>query len=586
MPHLPRHHHLGLLLLAGLLLFSVTTAAQPLPAPAAETSADWYRSGAARAAANREQLLQALLNAHRPAKNIILFVGDGMGPSTVTAARIYAGQKHGHSGEENLLTFERLPHSALVKTYNVNQQVPDSAGTMSAIMTGVKTNAGMIAMGPETTRGVCGSGPELISALEYAELAGMATGIVSTARVTHATPAATYAKSPERDFESDADADTMSHSGNCKDIATQLMELEQREYARSVRHIDGIEVILGGGRRNFLPAAAGGRRQDDRDLIKLWQQHNPDGQYVSTGSELAQLAAAPKQGRLLGLFSDSHMAYELDRAAHADIDEPSLAQMTAAAIRKLQADADGFFLHVEAGRIDHAHHATNPIRALEDVLALDAAVAQALQLTAAEDTLIIVTADHSHVMTMAGYPTRGNPILGKVLGNDKQGRPSAELRLDADGYPYTTLGYINGIGFAQLAGTHSADAIYDLFEQDAAAIPRGRVDLRDVDTSAAGFHPPTLVPLGGETHGGEDVAVYAGGPGASLFDGVIEQHVIFHVMNLAGRLQQRAGLQADSVQCRPSSQALIPSERSESRDLAPAGCIEHNINNGLDSGLN
>jgi len=542
MSHLLCRLQPGLLLLtASLMLFTSSSVAQPLPPPATETSADWYQSGAARAVANRDQLLQALLNAHRPAKNIILFVGDGMGPVTVTAARIYAGQKQGHSGEEHTLAFETLPHSALVKTYNVDQQVSDSAGTMTAIITGVKTNAGMISVGPETTRGVCGSGPELMTALEYAELAGMATGVVSTARITHATPAATYAKSPERDYESDADADSMSKPGDCKDIATQLIELDQREYPQHARQIDGIEVVLGGGRRNFLPAAAGGRRQDGHDLIKRWQQRNPDGHYVSTGSALAQLEAASDQGRLLGLFSDSHMAYELDRASHADIDEPTLAAMTAAAIRRLQTDADGFVLHVEAGRIDHAHHATNPIRALEDVLALDAAVARALQLTDAEETLIIVTADHSHVISMAGYPTRGNPILGKVMGNDMQGQPLGEPKLDADGYPYTTLGYINGIGFAQLPGMRTADAIYGLADHDADALPRGRVDLRAVDTTAEGFHPPTLVPLGGETHGGEDVAVYASGPGASLLDGVIEQHVIYHVMNLAARLEQRAG---------------------------------------------
>ncbi|MDA3934752.1 MAG: alkaline phosphatase, partial [Gammaproteobacteria bacterium] len=527
MPKRSCFRNLALFLCCSCMVCTVFAADQSaLTSSQAETSADWYQSGAAKAAANREQLLQALLDAHRPAKNIILFVGDGMGPATVTAARIYGGQKRGHSGEENMLFFERFPHTALAKTYNVNQQVADSAGTISAILTGVKTNAGLIAMGPETTRGVCGSGPALMSALEYAELAGMATGIVSTARITHATPAANYAKSPERDFESDADADTMSNIGDCRDIATQLLELDQRTYPQadgSRRKLDGIEVILGGGRRNFLPQQQGGQRLDGRDLIKLWQQRNPAGSYVESASELARLEAdqSKQQGRVLGLFSASHMAYELDRASHADIDEPSLAEMTAVAIRRLQNDADGFFLHVEAGRIDHAHHATNVVRALEDVLALDAAVQQAAQMTSTEDTLIIVTADHSHVMTMAGYPTRGNPILGKVIGNDMQGQAKASPMLDADGRPYTTLGYINGIGFAQLPGQHSADAIYGLADHDSNLVPRGQVDLSEIDTTAEGFHPPTLVPLGSETHGGEDVAVYASGPGASLLDGVI-----------------------------------------------------------------
>ena len=138
------------------------------------------------------------------AKNVILFIGDGMGISTVTAARILEGQMQGKMGEEHQLSFEKFPFSGLAKTYNTNQQTPDSAGTMTAMMTGVKTKAGVIGVTEASLRSdfadFLAHGEPLVTALELAEVAGKATGIVSTTRITHATPAATYAKIPERDL--------------------------------------------------------------------------------------------------------------------------------------------------------------------------------------------------------------------------------------------------------------------------------------------------------------------------------------------------------------------------------------------------
>ena len=142
---------------------------------------------------------------HQRARNVILFVGDGMGVSTVTAARILDGQLRGEPGEENLLSFERLPYLALAKTYNTNAQVPDSAGTMTAMMSGVKNKAGMINISSEGLRADCASskGNELNTFLDLMEITGRSTGVVSTARITHATPAATYSRVPERNWESD-----------------------------------------------------------------------------------------------------------------------------------------------------------------------------------------------------------------------------------------------------------------------------------------------------------------------------------------------------------------------------------------------
>ncbi|MCK5870557.1 alkaline phosphatase, partial [Methylococcaceae bacterium CS2] len=112
-----------------------------------ESSIKWYQQGEKAIQKARLSAKEAAKNSDASAKNIILFVGDGMGISTITAARIYAGQMQGKPGEENILFFEKFPYLALAKTYNTNQQTPDSAGTMTAMMTGMKTKAGIIGVG-------------------------------------------------------------------------------------------------------------------------------------------------------------------------------------------------------------------------------------------------------------------------------------------------------------------------------------------------------------------------------------------------------------------------------------------------------
>ena len=137
------------------------------------------------------------------AKNVILFIGDGMGVSTITAARIYDGQTKGMDGEENVLSFERFPNLALIKTYNTNQQVPDSAGTATAMLTGTKTRAGVINIGPNARRSSCESARAnpLTTIVDEAKRRGLSAGVVTTTRLTHATPATMYARSAERDWE-------------------------------------------------------------------------------------------------------------------------------------------------------------------------------------------------------------------------------------------------------------------------------------------------------------------------------------------------------------------------------------------------
>jgi len=462
---------------------------------------------------------------HRRAKNVILFVGDGMGISTVTAARILEGQLRGENGEENLLEFETLPNVALSKTYNTNQQVPDSAGTMTAMMTGEKSKAGVISVDQTVTRGDCASanGHELLTFLEEAEMVGKSTGVVTTTRLTHATPAATYAHVPERNWEDDHDLPAEAVTNGCKDIARQLIEFP---------YGNGLEVAMGGGRRNFWPRSEAdpeetsktGERDDNRNLSKEWVSEYPNAAFVWNQAQFDAIDT-DKVDHLLGLFNRSHMQYEYDRPN--DIaGEPSLAQMTAKSIEILRKNKKGFFLMVEGGRIDHAHHAGNAFRALTDTIEFAKAVKTAREMTDNDDTLIIVTADHSHVFTMGGYPTRGNPILGKVIGNDSSGNPEPGYKLAKDGMPFTTVEYQNGRGFAFLET--GGDTHYGV------PINTGRVtDLTDIDTEDQGFHQEALVPLSSETHAGEDVAIYSGGPGSRMFHGVQEQTIVYDVMDKA-----------------------------------------------------
>jgi alkaline phosphatase len=196
----------------------------------------------------------------------------------------------------------------------------------------------------------------------------------------------------------------------------------------------------------------------------------------------------------------------------------------------LQRNENGFYLNVEAGRIDHAHHAQNPYRALYDTIELAKAVKIAYEMVNLEDTLIIVTADHSHVFTIAGYPKRGNPILGKVVGTGPGGEPRSVPTLAVDEMPYTTLGYANGRVNPEPPEHDASDAAHSVTRM------ASRSDLSQVDTTREDFRPEALIPLRSETHAGEDVAIYAVGPGSDLIRGVMEQHVIFHVMMEATKM--------------------------------------------------
>ena len=519
--------------------------------------------------AQQQRLNQAIQQQpiHGHARNIILFIGDGMGISTITAARILEGQQNGNSGEENTLSWESFPHTALIKVYNSNQQTPDSAGTMSAIMTGHKTKAYTFGYDQDVVRGdhtsvedYEGNSRKVTTLLERFEKEGKSTGIVTTARITHATPAACYAHSPERNWEHDADMKSKhknAYEAGFKDIARQLIEFP---------HGDGLEVALGGGRGAFIPETSpdhedptnSGKRLDGRNLINEWLLQ-PQSSFVYDHAGL-DAVDTNQTSKLLGLFEPAHMQYEIDRAKPIYPDEPSLEQMSIKALEVLRKNEKGFFLMIEAGRIDHAHHAGNAHRALMETIRLSDAVRgirKSLTKQEKKETLILVTADHSHTFTIAGYPTRGNPILGLVVGNDSKGQPEKEPKKDALGLPYTTLGYVNGGGYTGSVLNKKSDSVshggthfHGEFGDGGGSLVAGndwkyinvprqsRPDLSEVDVECENYIQEAGIPMGSETHGGEDVVAYAEGPMAHLISGVHEQNFIFHVMRFASDASQ------------------------------------------------
>ena len=488
--------------------------------PEGETAEWWFRAGAAQAAERGAMAGNA--------RNVILFVGDGMSLTTVAAARILAGQRAGQPGEEHRLSWEHFPATALSRTYNTDLQTPDSAGTMTAMATGAKARAGVISVGQAPRRGDCAGGRDhaLLSLWELAAASGLRTGVVTTARLTHATPAATFAHSPDRNWERDNETPATAREAGCRDIASQLVDPALGR---------GADVLMGGGRHNFLPATQpdpeyprqSGKRNDGRDLVGEWQRAHPTGTYAWNA---AQLSAAPMDAPLLALFEPDHMRFEHDRAGDAG-GEPSLADMTRAAIERLQVQStQGYVLLVEAGRIDHAHHYGNAHRALVDTVALSDAVQAAVELTSPDDTLVMVTADHSHTLTFAGYPARGNPILDKVRGFADEDAPAGEYALDATGRPYTTLGYANGPGNTGASASQPAGPKRFLHPGKGFKPATGRPELTAVDTRHPDYMQEALVPLASESHGGDDVGVWARGPGSAAVRGSIEQNALFHLM--------------------------------------------------------
>ena len=308
-------------------------------------------------------------------RNVVLMIPDGCGPATLAAARMVVGHP---------LALDGILVGA-VMTRSSDARVTDSGAAATAFATGHKTYNGGIS--EDTLH------RPLATVLEAAEAKGLATGLVATSRITHATPAA---------FASHVDERTSEDR-----IAAQMLD-------------QGIEVLLGGGRSHFLPRAAGGARDDDRDLLAESRARGAEVVVDRDGLERAGREPAPRVslhvGRsraaaaagaarpLIGLFAMDHMAFWIDQDSLA---QPRLVEMTGVALERLARSPRGFFLMVEGSRIDHAAHEDDTPTTVREALEFDAAVEAALEFARRDGhTLVISCADHE----------TGGLTLGRRIG--------------------------------------------------------------------------------------------------------------------------------------------------------------------------
>ena len=477
-----------------------------------------YRSSFVAAGFVGMTLIASVANAAGEAKNVIFFLGDGMGPTTVTAARIYA------YGEAGSLNMDKMKRTARVKTFSKDAQTTDSAPSMAAYMTGVKMNNEVISMSSNTLayssagvqlggrasnlcNTVANNGTPVPTILEEAIAKGKATGVVSTARLTHATPAATYAHICNRNAENDIASQAVPGNANFNKALGK-----------------GVDVLMGGDSTYWQPKSGTlyNGRSDGVNLITAMQTAGYNYVNDLTTFNAVPVAAGTK---ILGLFDQAgaqgHMSYEADRDP---TKEPSLAQITKKAIDILSKNGNGYFLMIEGGRIDHALHGTNAYRALTDTIAFDNAIKVALDNVDLSNTLIVVTADHDHTMAFNGYPSKGNNILGKVDNyvNVKKGVPA----LAADKLPFTTLVFGNGSGNGSFTTNGGSSRLAT------------REDLTGVDTTTKDYNQQYAIQTGSsgagsETHGGGDVMLFSTGAGNAGFKGTIDNTKVYSLIKSA-----------------------------------------------------
>lgn len=397
------------------------------------------------------------------ARSAILLIGDGMGMAHVTAARILKA-----NARDGTLSLDRFKQVAFVRTYSDDFMVTDSGAAATALATGHKTRYGYVGSAPD--------GSDLDTVLERAKAAGKSVGIVTTARVTHATPAAFYASLSDRDDEGA--------------IAVQLIE-----YGK-------IDVIMGGGREFFLPSELRdeesrqpGSRTDDRNLM---QDAEAAGyRIVQRSSDLAalehELESGRDPGKILGLFNHSKMEYAY-RHANDRWGEPSLAEMTEVALSLLSRNPKGFFLMVEGALIDHASHENWGRAALEEVLAFDAAVHVAQTFAESHpDTLVVATADHE---------TGGLAI---------------------NGYAPTSVGGLDVFTEEPAGGASEVLS----FSSGPGANRRSVQSPSEVPV----YRQPALHEIAGAAHTGADVPAWAAGPGSERIHGTMDNHEVGRAIN-------------------------------------------------------
>ncbi|KAK0086100.1 hypothetical protein PV325_003773 [Microctonus aethiopoides] len=445
------------------------------------------------------------------AKNVIVFIGDGMSIDTITASRIY------RENETSYLAWEKLPHVGLLKTYNTNKRVPDSASTATALFCGVKTNYNVVGVDKNVQLNDCAASlnPQfrVSSIIDWAQQANKDTGFVTTTRVTHATPAPLYASCPNRSWECENKI-PKNLKTKCKDIARQLIENKPGK---------NIKVIMGGGRQMLVSNVTASKfdpidnwacySTDGRNLIEDWasdKKHRMKShKIIQNNEELANVNPDDVEF-LLGIFANGHLNMDWQRETGPK-GQPSLEDMTTMAIKVLRKSQNGYLLVVEGGLIDFAHHRGHAAQALRETIRLSDAVNATLAMVDLADTLIIVTSDHSHSMSFNGYGDRKTSILG-VAQNSR-----------IDGIPFTTLSYSTGGPNNMGYNVTSSGQVF-------------RIDPLLYDTEDFNYSQQATIITDEAYHGGGDVAIYAAGPFAHLLHTTHEQNYVAHVIGYAAKI--------------------------------------------------
>jgi alkaline phosphatase len=459
----------------------------------------------------------------RVAKNVILFIGDGLSVAHRTAARMLSkGLENGRYGGQ--LAMDDMAHMALVSTSGLESIVTDSANSMSAYTTGHKTCGS--AMGV-----YCASNKSPFAHPRVENLAelvrrrlGLAVGIVTTTEVVDATPGAMVAHTASRQSRNE--------------IAAMLFDANP-------------EVLMGGGRAFFQPkAVAGSKRADEIDYITRFNERGY--RYATTSTEMTAAAQEPATRRLLGLFHPSHLDAVLDRrltkgrTVAAYPDQPDLPDMVRSALAVLARQPAGFMLMVESGRIDHFSHALDWERAVFETILLDNAVQAAKEWAATRsDTLIVVVPDHAHPVSIIGTIDDARP--GTRL-RDKTAVYDAKFPNypppDRDGYPASIdvsrrLAFVFG-GVPDHCASGKPVASDDWPTQAAPKADGYVANEKLCGPGATRLLGNLPKQVSGGVHAADDVILTANGPGSEQFRGHMENTRVFRA--IAGAL----GLASDT----------------------------------------
>ncbi len=423
------------------------------------------------------------------ARNILLMIGDGMGPTHVGAAWLYSNRILGK--ELQMVEVMQSGRTAYLVNDTADAIVTESAAAATQIACGVRVPARAVGMGPD------GKTP-CKTILELARDKGMLTGLVTTSGITDATPAAFAAHVPHRSDEAS--------------VAAQQLTL-------------GVDVLLGGRKQFFLPEAAGGKRKDGRNLVE--EARRAGYAVVGTAGELRQ-AGGPK---ILGLFSMGNMAYEIDRVRTA---EPSLAEMTAKTLEVLSKSPKGFFAMIEGGRIDHAAHRNDAAATIRDTLAFDEAVGVALKFQRKNpDTLLIVTADHeTGGMALIGHSKESKEYVGIDLAAIQKAQASFELILDELGKNPTP---------EKVRDAVKKHLALEITEEEAKVVADDTIRKLDPKNySYATLHslafvlrPYLRVGWGSQTHTASPLFAFGTGPGSEELVGFRHNTELFRIMRAA-----------------------------------------------------